>query len=284
MSKLNWDFRQKRISKKIQNEPKYRNPLYTKNSWQSFVIARFSIFSWLVILVLLVFFYIIFYSPLFQITKITIAGISAKESKVLDEKFVRWQLQQNKWKIFKQSNILIFSKDWLRENIESKYNPEFVDINKSIPHTLSITIKEKNPVFIWITDNSYYYLEETGIISEKIDNPENLPAMPALYDGSNTPVKPGDQVLATERMDVLNNFVNRLNALPEVTVIGYTIPHILGARINVQTEAGYDIYFDLSRDLDSQINKLTATLNELNPEEIPREYIDVRIGDRVYTK
>lgn len=108
--------------------------------------------------------------------------------------------------------------------------------------------------------------------------------MPALYDGSNTPVKPGDQVLATERMDVLNNFVNRLNALPEVTVIGYTIPHILGARINVQTEAGYDIYFDLSRDLDSQINKLTATLNELNPEEIPREYIDVRIGDRVYTK
>jgi len=282
---MRWNFRQKKLQRKKLREPIYQNPLFTKKTWQTFIIERFSFFGWLTILVSLLIIYLIFYSPLLKITKIEIQGVDHAAAKTIEEKFIKWQLDQRKWLIFKQNNILLFSKKWLRSNLEEKYAPQSLVIDKKFPHSLYVEINEKSPEFIWVTNDQYYYLDQNGQITASISDKNKVENLTLIYDESNETVKPGQAVLTETKVSFIKQLISQMNEITAIEIDSYSLPNSFNTQFNIQTTAGYKIYFDTSKDLDTQVTKLKRVIDEKDiPSQPPAEYIDLRIGDRVYLK
>lgn len=281
---MRWDFRQKKINTKRSTVAKFQNPLYQKGSWKNFIIDKFSFFSWLVILILLSLIYIIFYSPMLIINKIEITGTSNISSQTIEDKYVKWQLNQSKWIIFKQNNILLFNKKWLESNIEEQYSLASLDIDKKLPHTLIINIEETIPNLIWKTDNKNYYLGQDGVVASLIPEGKIPDNVPIITNESNETTKPGQAVFTNDKVAFTKSLVEKIQTVRNLEINGYSTPHQLSTQINVQSAEGYLIYFDSTKNLDTQIEKLNRVLNESELAESPQEYIDLRIGERVYIK
>ncbi|MFA6098433.1 MAG: FtsQ-type POTRA domain-containing protein [Patescibacteria group bacterium] len=278
------------------NAPNYRNPLFTKKNWQAFVIEKISLFAWLAILIFFSIIYVLFYSPWLQIKIINISGIDNKNAKIIENKFIKWQIQQSKFLIFKQSNILLFDKNWLKKNISSQYDPQSVTVKKKLPDTLTVTIEEKKPILILQSANNYFYLEGNGNISSKIDQKEQAIGLPLIIDESPSAVVPGQKIMDKNEITAIMEIISNIIAINKFTVTSYSLPPAsatasapqtnssVSRQFNVHTDAGYAIYFDLTKDVSTQINKLIRVLDEKAGVAPANEYIDLRIGDRVYLK
>lgn len=281
---MRWDFRNKRLKKSGRQETTYQNPLYAKKNWQQYIIEKFNFFSWLTLLVFISFVYLIFYSPLLIIKKIEINGTINIPAKILEQDFIKWQLQQRKWLIFKQNNILLFSKDWLRKNIENKYGFDSLIIDKQFPNTLKIDITEKTPKLVWITGDKSYYLDENGFIASQINNIESATNLPQIIDEGNSDVRPGQEILTSSKINFINELINKISKVKSIEIENISTPHQLSTQVNVNTTIGYQINFDIMQNIDDQILRLNRVLAESETGNSPQEYIDLRFGERVIVK
>jgi cell division septal protein FtsQ len=283
---VRWNFHQQKVERRRrQDQPVYKNPLFTKPSWRLFVIERFSFFGWLVILVALIIAYLLFYSPLLRITTVAIDGTQNISTRVLKERYVDWQLQQQRLKIFPQNNLIMFSKKWLTELISRDYSLASLKIKKQWPHTLVITLSEKNPELVWMAGSTYFYLGENGDIASQLPSQEMAAGIPTIVDDSNTAAKVGQPVLTRDKVVFIEQLIDKIRQIPSIEAVAYHMISGAGTQVNVQTAAGYVINFDTSKNIDAQVTKLQRILDDQafkdNP---PKEYIDVRLGDRVYYK
>ncbi len=281
---MRWNFRRNKIDRSPDTEPTYKNPLYAKANWQSYVISHLGSIGWLSLLTLLLILYVIFYSPLFSIYTIKIDGTNPTTAKIIGEQFISWQMSQRKWFIFRQNNLLLFSKSWLNDNLESKYSLSDVSIKKKLLHTLEVTIHMKAPVLVWVTSDAYYYVDETGSLSTQVSNPEATASLPRIFDDSNEAPPQNGAIITPDKITFITSLTSQLSQLTGISIQSYSVPHRLSTQVNAKTEAGYVIYFDSSISLDTQMEKLRGVLNTKIKDTKPKEYVDLRIGDRVYMK
>ncbi|MFA5134644.1 MAG: hypothetical protein WC505_02535 [Patescibacteria group bacterium] len=281
---MRWNVHQQKLERRGHSQPSFKNPLFTKQPWQHFIIERLNLFIWLFCLAFLSIIYALFYSPLLQISRIEVRGTVSIPAEILDEKFIRWQLEQRRFAVFSQRNILLFSKSWLAENISNTYSTESLSIDKKLPHTLIVDIVEKKPQLVWQTGDQRYYLSEQGIATSSVDAVEAAGNIPSLTDESGEPINVGDAALSPEKLTFITSLIAQSNAWDTVAIIGLSVANRMSVQLNVHTEAGYAIYFDMSRDLEQQVTKLERILDTKVQEQQPTEYIDLRIGDRVYIK
>jgi cell division septal protein FtsQ len=281
---MRWNFRENKVNRNRDNEPTYKNPLYAKTNWQAYVIARLGTFGWLTLLGLLLIIYAIFYSPWLSIINIKIDGTNTSTAAIIGERFVSWQMSQRKWAIFRQNNLLLFDSAWLKENLQSKYSLSEVVVKKKLPHTLEVTVHMKAPALVWVTSDAYYYVDETGNVSTQVSISESTVSLPHVFNDSNEAPQQGSQVLTPEKIQFITAMTLQLNQLTGVKILSYSMPHNLSTQVNAKTEAGYVIYFDSSISLDTQMEKLRGVLDTKIKESKPKEYVDLRIGDRVYIK
>jgi len=55
--------------------------------------------------------------------------------------------------------------------------------------------------------------------------------------------------------------------------------------LKIQITNGPKLYFDISGDIEKQLYKITALRNDILKDDFnKKDYIDVRIGDRVYSQ
>lgn len=282
---MRWDFKRKKLKTTKSSEPVYRNPMFPKKTWQLFIIERFSIFALLILLIILIIVYIFFYSPIFLIKNIDITSTQNIPAQIIKENYVEWQMAQRRFLIFRQSNILLFSESWLRNNISQKFDPKSLTITKSLPHTLKIDIQEKTPSLIWITQEKYYLLEENGLASQEISK-DNIPAnLPKVSDESNAAVTVGREVITKDLTKLILDLKEKITEQTGIIITSFSVPTRQPVQINAIADKGFQIYFDPQSDIDSQIDKLKRIISEKLKDKLDSlQYIDLRIENRVYYK
>lgn len=180
-------------------------------------------------------------------------------------------------------NILLFNeKDLLSQML--KENPEYrlAEVKKILPHTIEIEL-ERFPVaanIINVIDGSdgikiqkKYLVNTNGMII--MENEEN-PDLPYIRVSTKQALGINSYPLNQEKLDYIIKLVALFEEKFGIKVVEAV--YLKQAReVHLRTEKGFDVWFDQSKNMLSQIDKLKKALPKLDIYTVPLQYIDLRI-------
>ena len=149
-----------------------------------------------------------------------------------------------------------------------------------ITKTLTIHVQENDTAVIWVTDGKKYLVSQQGVVYQEA--PENSPLLP-IEDLKNVPVGLNQQIVSPEFIDFVSGFIANLPRRTNVAVRRIMVPETT-FEIEIETDEGWKIILDTTAPYEEQLNNLVRILREL-PVDLPiQEYVDLRIGKKVFYK
>jgi len=260
---------------------KYRKPHRIKKR-KSIIKNRFFWKGVLIFIFIIFAVYFLLFSDFFQIDKTIISG----NKRVLKEEILNIiERRLNKKRLFFSGrNIFLVNTDLMRKEILESF-PQIADarIIKKLPATLSFAVFERTEVArfcevsILSEVGKCYLLDKNGVIFEEAT--EENTQIPTLKKSIlNKRVRLGQEILDKDLVSKITKIFINLKDL-EIPIKDISI--VSEDKIVVNTLQGWDIYFDPLKDLNWQLTKLKAVLENSIPIEKRGglEYIELRFGN-----
>jgi cell division septal protein FtsQ len=223
-------------------------------------------------------------APLFIIDQVTVTGTDDIRARQIEEMF--WQASDtSRFYVLSQAHLPLLNSESLKLEILNRYNLETVEIQKKIPKTISITIKEKVPAVVWFEADIYYILDSFGYILNIATGP--VTDLPIIYNNNQVKInESGKQIMNQEAVIKMASELKPqlINALSYLKVNQMTVTHEQNT-LTLVLKDGPLIYLATNEALGTQLERLTTLLrtdlkNRLNK----LTYIDLRFGDKIYYK
>jgi cell division septal protein FtsQ len=179
---------------------------------------------------------------------------------------------------FKPINALIFNDDKARIQILTMPQIKTVRFSKQIlSKKLLITVEEHETTIIWQTNNQRFMVNRFGVVYDIA--PDNSP-LAIVEDLKNVPINLNQKILTTDFIEFVTSIVANLPRKTNLVARRIMVPETT-FEIEVLTSEGWTIILDTTRSSETQLNNLVRVLkaNVGNP---PRQYVDLRIEDRIY--
>lgn len=225
-------------------------------------------FFWLGILVLIMagaIFYFFFLSDFFKIEKVIVTG----EGKVSKEQIIS---------IVPPRNIFLINPGKIKEEILNKF-PQIteVEIKRSFPDALNIVVVERLAVANWCQSEQCFLLDKEGIIFELIET-ESQPEGIVIRDLQEKEINLGEKVIEKEQLSQILEMEFELKDL-KILVGEFIISS--EDKLTAVIDEGWEIYFNLQENIEWQLTKLGAVLEEKIPlqERVNLEHIELRFGN-----
>ena len=222
--------------------------------------------------------YILFFSSLFQISRVDVQGPNATLSQTLDKEvnnYLNSRLLARNWVFLNSSDL----KSFLQKTFTGQ---ETITVDKKFPNRLVVSTDEQKPALIWKTGSHSYILSTNGrAITEQ--NKQSSSDLPVVYDNTNLPVDVGSKVTGRD----FANFVTSIGSFLKDNKIDYEKIYVSDttSELNVQTKQGYTIKFSTLLKPDSQTRSLKATLDLMAQQnKKASSYIDLRVDGRAFYK
>jgi cell division septal protein FtsQ len=183
---------------------------------------------------------------------------------------------------WQQQSLLTLNSDELKSELLAK-DPRVstVDIIRTWPHGIRADVEMKIPVLVWFTGGQRYEVDAAGKVMGQITAASSLPA---VNDGSNLPVKAGEQIVTDRFSTFVGDLASGLAGVSGLKVISYDVKETTND-LYVKVSGGYTITFDSERSAAEQLGDLKTLLAYLQKHrQKPTEYIDLRIAQRAYYK
>ena len=236
-------------------------------------------FLWLFLSFLIIFgalFYLFIFSSVFQIKKVRILGnlkVPASEIKNI----ALYQLNKN----YLSRNIFLANLKKIDKVILNKF-PQIAEIklDREFPDSLLVRVEERKPVAIFSYEEDCFFIDKEGVVFERVSEIE--PQILRIRNQTLTE-KPeiGKRVVTKEELSKILKIEDKLENSFKIPVEDILI--ISDERINTKVKEGWEIYFNLAKNLDWQLTELRLLLKERIPPEKRRnlKYIDLRFK-RIY--
>ena len=144
--------------------------------------------------------------------------------------------------------------------------------------TLLITVAEHETTIIWQTNNERFMVNRAGVIYDVADDDSPLVV---VEDLKNVPVNLNQRIVTTEFIEFVTSVVANLPRKTNLAARRVMVPETT-FEIEVVTSEGWTIILDATRSFETQLNNLVKVLR--NNQSTPKQYVDLRIEDRVYYK
>lgn len=262
------------------------------------------------------------YLPYFKITKVEYSGLNNTTKQEIDAFISEHYL--NKPSRLPLNNYFLISDDKLTKDLYSNFSFENVEVTKVFPGKLEINVTEKISSVIYDTGSKYYLLDSGGTVIKYLTDTEasetikktasTIPQLLLITSSTtSTPVINtttyehipnnekinklfGDYPIVYDRRNLEIN-IKQTNILPEnyISAIiswykflneqGRTSPKFfvlddLNSGIAIDTTVSWNIIFQPKKDTEIQIRTFREILSSIKP----REYVDLRFGEKVYWK
>lgn len=237
---------------------RYKKSYRTRKKISVFVIFKKKLF-WLglfffIILSGLTYFFI--FSSVFQIKNIAVLGTEKTPAQE-----IRIMISDNVKNIFladlKKIDIMLLERYPQIAN---------VSIKRDIPDALLVQIEERKPVAVFSKNEEYFFIDKEAIIFEKI---LEIPSKMLIIKSQEGPV-------GKERLNQILKINSILRNDLKIPIQGIRI--VSEKKVDVETSEGWNIYFNLKKDLNWQLEKFGILMKEKisleNRENL--EYIDLR--------
>lgn len=237
-------------------------------------------FFWLGILVFIVagaIFYFLFFSKTFQVEKIIITGekkVSTEELKLLIENKL-----ENKILFLSTKSTFVLNLVKLEGEILNKF-PQIaeVEIKRGLPDSLNVVVVERLGLAVWCQGEKYFLIDNEGVIFEEISGETGLIKIINRQNGASLIL--GEQVMEKEKLTQIVSQINpELKEDLKIPIEEFLI--VSEDKLTVLITEGWEIYFNLQGDIEWQLTKLGAVLEEKIPPEKRKdlEYIELRFGN-----
>ncbi|WKZ24393.1 MAG: cell division protein FtsQ/DivIB [Patescibacteria group bacterium] len=224
------------------------------------------------------------FSEVFLIKEIKVEGLKHESSSTVSM-LARHQSEEKLFKIFPQDRLWVFNKEALREAIMERH-PSFLEIKikKKPLSVLLIEVKEREPVVLWYEGGNYYKADQEGWVVSLVE--ETNHGLPIIYnDGANRmeglklnySAKAIASFLAVEKRWPLLSF--------KVSPRQYVVDNE-ERTIKIVLDTGAIVFLpDEPSLINEQLERLEIYLGSLEGAKVVNlSYIDLRYGDRVYSR
>lgn len=226
-------------------------------------------FFWLTALILFVFtslFSFLFFSGIFLVEKIIVTGQEKVSKEAIKSLVV-------------PGNIFLIDKEAIRVKILESF-PQIaeVEISRGLPDSLNILVVERVPVAVWCQEEDCFLLDNKGMIFEKTTvEDENQRA--SIRDLRGGEMALGEIVIGEEELSKILKIGSDLKSGLKIEIGEFMISP--DDKLIALTRGNWEIYFSLANDIDWQVTKLKAVLEEKIPKDQrgDLEYIDLRFGN-----
>lgn len=232
---------------------------------------------------IVLFLYIIIYSPFFQVKEIKIHTNQISQKEVMD--FIIINLFSNNVfinKILGLKNILIWPKN-LENNLNNFYSLKNIEIKKDFfKREIEIFTNERETFGLWCkpNQNECWEFDKDGFLFKKTFFSEGNLILKVI-DNSNQKINVGLKVLPDKFLNIFLNIIYILQK-ENINFSNITIENLDLEEIIVKIVNGPKIYFSLR----FYPPDLKAIINNFQNKNIfdKLEYIDLRVENRIYYK
>lgn len=260
-----------------------RNGVYWRSRSRKGISSKKKIICILILFLILAIGYVLFLSPVFKIKEIKISGNRAITNEEIKNSLDNFILK--KLLIFFNRNNILLAKENDLENILLKdfFRISSVEINKSIlKRTINLKITERKEAGIFCRGECYY-IDEWGVIFEKAPQTSGTLIL-SIKDYSQRDTEIGKNVIDEDFMLRLIDLRESLAEELGLRVLDFIIDGE-SKDLKINTNEGWYILFDKTREFRNQLDSLKLVLDEkIKGERKNLEYIDLRIENRVYYK
>ena len=263
--------------------------------------------------------YLFFVSPLLIINKITIeTGDTIKVEDV--QQMVVSRFNFKKISFLSESNIFLFDINKLSNDIKTKYMVEEVKIDRVLPSTIKIVIKEKIPVVVLVSNNRIYKVDRNGLVvglttriveENATSTNSELTALSKKQSGTSTAQTINYKPQTNFTLPIIYNHSSKLQNVREYGISTDILNSIIrlkttldgmnmaveSFKINTEPDSTkvvtivklspnrtIELYFDYNHDFAMQIDKLIAYKDKIVQSPEKTQYIDFRFGNKIFSK
>jgi len=157
-------------------------------------------------------------------------------------------------------------------------------ISKIYPNNLQIEIKQNIPTAIWQEGNQFFTVDNNGVILKEVSSDNVEFELPIIKFSTSTPVIIGNKIIDQNKLQFIVSAQKETDKYFDFQIKIFKIPHNTNQHISAITSEGWEILFSLELNIDDQINNLKLLIKEKLPERKNLNYIDLRLGDRIFYK
>lgn len=237
---------------------------------------RFFWFGFLVLAILVAVFYLVYFFSFFQVKKITIVSeenIPKQNISLIIEKELNKQVL-----FFRTRSIFLINSNEIKKEILNNFPEVFeVTVERRLPSTLNVSLIQRQEIAVWYQYDERFLLDDEGIIFEEIAEDEpNLLKIKNLVQSAE--LRLGNRVIEKEKLNQIFKISSWLKNNLKVSL--ETVNIVSGKRLNMRTFDGWEIYLNPQENIDWQLTKLKAVLEEIPFEKRKNiEHIELRFGN-----
>ena len=176
------------------------------------------------------------------------------------------------------ANVFWIDREAVASRIRALPAVQKVEVNPSLPGRVDIRVTERRPTAIWSTSGQEFLVDAEGVAVMQIQDGQSPEGLPRIEQIEGAAVQPGAKVDPR----ILTSSASLTALLPGAGVQPTRFEWSPDGGLQIDTQAGWRVRFDASRDVPGQISALQAIRQHLATTKQSAELIDVRFGDRPY--
>jgi cell division septal protein FtsQ len=251
----------------------YRKPHRYKKR-KPFYYNRFLWLALLVLVLSLTLFYFLFLADLFQIKEINVAGLQETLQGRL--KLLVQERTENNALSFPTRSIFLVNTGKIKEDILKEFpSINKIEIGRNFPDSLDVSAVERKGLASLCQGEACFILDREGIVFE--NNGGLNPLIRTLIFGGE--INLGDKVIEENELRRLLEINSYLEMDLDIAVKELVISST--DKLIVLTQEGWEIYLNPQGEIEWQLTKLRALLNEKIPQERrgELEWIELRFSN-----
>ena len=245
------------------------------SSWYSKAILTF---------ILIFIIYLIYVPNIFYIKNISVNGVAATDaSRISDE--VSTYL--SKASFLPQQNIFLLSKNKLNSYLLATDPKIFkiTSVTKKFPKGLAITVELRKQSYVLQTPDNEYLLSNDGLVMEEIatTSTTSIAGLFIVKQPLDYPWQQSERGISSDQISAMQTLGNKISAIAKSPIGSFELSSATTTDMAVNLSTGYQLKFDITQDLNQDLNYLNLLLGQLPVGNIKNlYYIDLRFKDRGY--
>lgn len=262
----------------MQIQSTYFRPKKKKKNW------KFIFWAATGLLIMSGLIYLVLFLPFWKIKKIEANGTEKVSSVELVNSVEQYLAGFQLIKVPK-SNYFLLSEKKLAEYLKNMFpGLKEVSVIKRFPPNLFVEAKDRQKIIVYCGRERCFYLDENGVAFEPA--PEIYGGLKiVLKDNSGREAEVGKKMLEPSLIDFMLKTQKLINNDFNISLVDFEINNYPTSDLIAITSEDWKIMFDTNMDPLLQTSALKKILNDKIKDQRPAlEYIDLRIGNRVYYK